>query len=168
MAPDPNRRFDAAQAVFKSRDAAALPALDKALAAEKNARVKKAMSEAHAAIVLAAPDSKPADKIAAIEVIRDRGDQDALGLVNALAANQPPEVQAAAVAARAKIQRTLAIWNTVQNAWYGLSLGSVLLLGGDRACHHLRRDGRHQHGAWRDGDARRLRHLRRAGADPHL
>ena len=128
MAPDPNRRFDAAQAVFKSRDAAALPALDKALAAEKNARVKKAMSEAHAAIVLGAPDSKPADKIAAIEIIRDRGDQDALGLVNALAANQPPEVQAAAVAARAKIQRTLAIWNTVQNAWYGLSLGSVLLL----------------------------------------
>ena len=32
-----------------------------------------------------------------------------------------------------------------------------------RACHHLRRDGRHQHGAWRDGDARRLHDLRRAG-----
>ena len=35
-----------------------------------------------------------------------------------------------------------------------------------RPCHHLRRDGRHQHGAWRDGDARRLHDLRRAGADP--
>jgi urea transport system permease protein len=37
-------------------------------------------------------------------------------------------VHAAAVAASAKIQRVLAIWNTVQNLWYGLSLGSVLLL----------------------------------------
>ena len=34
---------------------------------------------------------------------------------------------------------------------------------GDRPCHHLRRHGRHQHGAWRDGDARRLHDLRRAG-----
>jgi urea transport system permease protein len=128
MAPDPNRRFAAAQAVFKSRDAAALPALEKALAAEKDARVKKAMNEARAAIVLTAPDSTTADKIAAIEVIRDRGDQDALGLVNGLQGNQPPEVVAAVAAARAKIEHTLAIWNAVQNAWYGLSLGSVLLL----------------------------------------
>ena len=37
-------------------------------------------------------------------------------------------MHAAIAAARAKIQNTLAMWNTVQNAWYGLSLGSVLLL----------------------------------------
>ena len=36
--------------------------------------------------------------------------------------------------------------------------------GRDRARHHVRRDGRHQHGARRDGDARRLHDLRRAGA----
>ena len=35
-----------------------------------------------------------------------------------------------------------------------------------RPRHHLRRHGRDQHGAWRDGDARRLCHLRRAGRDP--
>ena len=34
----------------------------------------------------------------------------------------------AVAAASGKIQSNLAIWNTVQNAWYGLSLGSVLLL----------------------------------------
>ena len=38
---------------------------------------------------------------------------------------------------------------------------------GNRPRHHLRRHGRHQHGARRDGDDRRLRHLRGAGADPH-
>ena len=61
-------------------------------------------------------------------MIRDRGDQDALGLLDGLPPDLPPDVHAAVAAARAKIQRTLAIWNTVQNAWYGLSLGSVLLL----------------------------------------
>ena len=37
-------------------------------------------------------------------------------------------MHAAALAASAKIQSNLAIWSAVQNAWYGLSLGSVLLL----------------------------------------
>jgi urea transport system permease protein len=128
MAPDPARRYDAAQAVFKSRDAAVLPAVNKALASETNARVKRALTEARAAIMLAADATSPADKVAAIAVIRDRGDQDALGLIDSLPPDQPPEVHAAAVAASAKITSTLAVWNTVQNLWYGLSLGSVLLL----------------------------------------
>jgi urea transport system permease protein len=128
MAPDPKLRYAAAQAVFKSREASVLPALDKALTAESVARVKKAMTEAHAAIVLGQDDSSVPDRIAAIAVIRDRGDQDSLGLLDSMAANQPPDVLAAAAAAKLKIQRTLAIWDTVQNLWYGLSLGSVLLL----------------------------------------
>ncbi|MGH6726578.1 MAG: urea ABC transporter permease subunit UrtB [Pseudolabrys sp.] len=128
MSPNASQRYDAAQAVFKSRDASALAALDKALAAEKDPRVKKAMGEAHAAIVLTDPKSIDTDKIVAIAVIRDRGDQDALGLLDGIAARQSHDVQSAISVARAKIQRNLAIWNTVQNLWYGLSLGSVLLL----------------------------------------
>ena len=128
MSRDPDRRYDAAQAVFKSRDENALPALEKALAAETNPRVKKAMNEARASIALADDSASDADKIAAIAVIRDRGDRDALGLLDAMSPKQPPDIAAAVAAAHAKIQRTLAIWNTVQNFWYGLSLGSVLLL----------------------------------------
>jgi urea transport system permease protein len=128
MSKDVARRYDAAQAVFKSRDAAALPALEKALAAETNPRIKKTMGEARAAIILNSADSSAADKVAAIAVIGNRGDQDALALLDALPANQPDDVHRAAVAAATKIQRSLAIWNTVQTAWYGLSLGSVLLL----------------------------------------
>ena len=128
MAPDPKLRYAAAQAVFKSREASVMPALDKALAAESVARIKKAMTEARAAIVLGQDDSSAPDKIAAIAVIRERGDQDSLGLLDSMAANQPPDVLAAAAAAKLKIKRTLAIWDTVQNLWYGLSLGSVLLL----------------------------------------
>ena len=128
MAKESDRRYDAAQAVFKSRDAGALPALDKALAAETDARVKKALQEARAAIVLYSEEVSPEDKVAALIVIRDRGDQDALGLVRGLPVDLPPAVRAAAAAATSKIEGNLAIWSAVQNAWYGLSLGSVLLL----------------------------------------
>jgi len=61
-------------------------------------------------------------------VIRERGDQDALALIDGLPPGQPDDVHKAALAASGKIQSNLAIWNAVQNAWYGLSLGSVLLL----------------------------------------
>ena len=128
VASDPNRRYNAAQAVFKSHAASILPALEKALAAETNPRTKKAMTEARAAIVLTADESSAPDKIAAIAVIRDRGDQDALGLIDGLPGDEPADVHKAALAASAKIQSNLAIWSAVQNAWYGLSLGSVLLL----------------------------------------
>ncbi|MBI1205014.1 MAG: urea ABC transporter permease subunit UrtB [Rhodopseudomonas sp.] len=128
MAPDADKRYDAAQSVFKSRPESARPALEKAIAAEKVARVKTAMQQARAALILSASDTSAADKVAAIAVISERGDQDSLGLLDSMSQGQPPEVAQAVTAAKAKINRTLAIWNTVQNLWYGLSLGSVLLL----------------------------------------
>ncbi len=128
MSPDANTRYDAAQSVFKSREQSALPNLDKALAKEKDPRVKTALEQARAAIILDQKDAKPEAKIAAVAVIRDRGDQDALGLLDGLAAGQPPAVVQAAAAAKSTIRHTLELWNAVQNAWYGLSLGSVLLL----------------------------------------
>ena len=128
MSPNADIRFDAAQAVFKSRDEGALAGLDTALAKEKDARVKAALEQARAAVILSQKDAKPEDKIAAIAVIRDRGDQDALGLLDGLPAGQPKTVVEAAAAAKASIRHSLELWATVQNAWYGLSLGSVLLL----------------------------------------
>ena len=128
MAKEPGQRFDAAQAVFKSRDSGALPNIDKALEKETDPRVKKVLAEARAAIVLYSADASPDDKIAAITVIRDRGDQDALGLVDGLPPDLPPAVRQAALSASSKIQGKLALWSAIQNAWYGLSLGSVLLL----------------------------------------
>ena len=124
---DPGKRYDAAQAVFKSREENALPALEKGIARETNARVRKAMTEAHAAIVLGS-DAAEADKVAAVAVIRERGDQDSLAILSSLPPDAPPAVARAAKDAIASIQHGLAMWSAVQNAWYGLSLGSVLLL----------------------------------------
>jgi len=128
MSPDPAKRIDAAQAVFKSHEASALATLDAALAKETDSRVKRALSEARAAVILFQDDAKEADKIAAITVVRDRADQDARGLIAGLPSGQSPAVQKAATDAIASIDNRLALWSTVQNAWYGLSLGSVLLL----------------------------------------
>lgn len=128
QAGNPEQRFSAAQAVFKSRDQAALPALNAALAKENDPRVHRALTEARAAVLLYAEDASDADKLAAISVLRSRGDQDALSALGGLPQNSPEAVGKAARDALGAIRNQLAIWDAVQNAWYGLSLGSVLLL----------------------------------------
>ena len=128
MAPDASKRMDAAQSVFKSRQASALPALDKALAQEKNADVKEAMTEARAAIVINLPEATPDDKIAAVAALLQRGDNDTMVMLQGLPADTPANVKQAAAAAISSIQGRLAMWGNIQNLWYGLSLASVLLL----------------------------------------
>ncbi len=128
LSADPAKRFDAAEAVFKSRQASVLPTLESALAKEQDSRVKRALLQARAAIVLNSAEASDADKLAAVDVIRDRADQDALALLSSLPVGTAAPVMAAANAGVAAIQKRLQLWDTVQNAWYGLSLGSVLLL----------------------------------------
>jgi urea transport system permease protein len=123
-----DRRLEAAQAVFKSRDQNALPALDAALAKETDSSVKKALTEARAAVIVNSEAASEADRLDAVSIIRARGDQDALNILAGLPAAAPQAVQRAARDAVTAIQNQLAVWATVQNLWYGLSLGSVLLL----------------------------------------
>ena len=128
MAPDPVRRMQAAQAVFKSREESTLPALDAALEKETDANVKRVLTEARAAVILNSESASESDKLSAVAAIRARGDQDAVSLLSGLPANTPASVARAARDAVASMQSNLAVWSTVQNAWYGVSLGSVLLL----------------------------------------
>ena len=128
MAPDANKRMDAAQSVFKSKNAAALPALDKAIAQEKNADVKEAMLEARAAIVLSTSDASIEDRLSAITALSTRGDADALVMLRGLPADLPANVKQAVASAISSIEYRLSLWGNVQNLWYGLSLASVLLL----------------------------------------
>jgi urea transport system permease protein len=128
LSADPRQRLGAAQAVFKARDAGALKVLDAAIAKETEPRVKRVLSEARAAAILYKEDAKEADKLDAVTVIRARGDQEALALLSGLPAGTPVSVQKFAQDAVGGIQNRLAFWEALQNAWYGLSLGSVLLL----------------------------------------
>ena len=128
LSPDPAKRIAAAQSVFKTHDEAMLPVIDGALAKETNKAAKAAFTEARAAILLYKPDATDVEKLEAIATVRARGDQEAMALLTGLGADQSPAIASAAAGATAAIQRTLALWSMVQNAWYGLSLGSVLLL----------------------------------------
>jgi urea transport system permease protein len=128
LSPDPARRLDAARAVFKSKDASALPTIEAALQKETNPTIRRALLEAQAAIILFKPDASETAKIEAIGVMRQRGDQDALALLSSLPDGTPDGVKRTAQDAIGAIQSNLAMWSGVQNVWYGLSLGSVLLL----------------------------------------
>ncbi len=128
LAHDSAVRLAAANDVFASHDPAALPALEKALAKETDPNIKAAMENAQAAIVLTKAGSSDTDAIAAIEIIKRRGGQEALALLSTLPADVSPAVQDAATSAIATVKGELAIWDVLQNASYGLSLGSVLLL----------------------------------------
>ena len=88
----------------------------------------RALEQARAAVLLSKPDASESDKLAAIAMLRARGDQDAKALLSGVGTDAPAAVRAAAQDAIAAINANLALWATAQNAWYGISLGSVLLL----------------------------------------
>jgi urea transport system permease protein len=128
LSPETGKRIAAAQSVFKTRDPAALPIIDEALKKETNGAAKRVFSEARASILLSSADAGDVDKINAISVLKSRGDQESLAMLSDLPAETSSAVRGSAAAAIASIQRDLAIWAVVQNLWYGISLGSVLLL----------------------------------------
>src|SRR5258707_9885002 len=97
MSPDARVRREAADALFKRRDASSLAALDQALAVEKDPRIKRIMSEARPASVLAS-DAPAAQKVEAIALVRERGDRDALGVRQATASSAGGQGNAAATA----------------------------------------------------------------------
>ena len=127
LSDDPAQRRAAAAAVFKSRNAKALKTLDAALARERDPKIKALLEQARAAALLSS-DAGEADKLAAVGVIAARGDREALALLNAVAAGDTGAVGKGATAAAAAVEQRLAMWNAAQNVFYGLSLGSVLLL----------------------------------------
>ena len=129
FAPDASTaRCDAAEAVFHSHDPAALPALERALAqgdrrrreaphgagARRGAAVRRRRSEA--------------DRLAAVAVLRERGDIDSRSLLASLSrpdagrSRRPPPPRSPRSTA------TCSSGASLQSVYYGLSLGSVLLL----------------------------------------
>ena len=127
QSPDTATRLQAAETIFKNSDASQLTALDAAIAGEANAQVKAQMELARASAILNS-DRSDDEKVEAIKLIRERGGREALSLLTATEAKTNGLVKDQAGAAVAGIERSLAFWATGQNVWYGLSLGSVLLL----------------------------------------
>jgi urea transport system permease protein len=127
FASDPAERRLAADAVFHVHDPVALAALDRAIAAERDPVVRRAMIEARAAALLSTPNASTQDKLAAITIISTRGGADSRAILEPLRDEPPPLGPAAATAMRS-IDQQLQFWGLIQSVYYGISLGSVLLL----------------------------------------
>jgi len=127
LSPDARTRLDAAEAVFHSHDPAALPAVEHALARESDGSVKLRMEQARAAALLFVDGSSEPDRLDAVAVLQQRGDIDSRSLLASLS-GQSPAVTTAAMTAVKSIDWNLQLWSIAQSVYYGLSLGSVLLL----------------------------------------
>ena len=127
VSADPAQRLASAEAAYKAHDANALAAVEAAIALEKDANIKRAFIEARAAILLASGKGGEADRLDAVQLMQARGDKDALSVLRVAAASATP-VASTAGAALGAIERRLALNEAAQNVWYGISLGSVLLL----------------------------------------
>jgi urea transport system permease protein len=129
VSPDRTRRFEAADALFRSRKASDLKAVEQAIAREKDGAIATALRKAHSAIQLARDDASLSDKLAAVGELAAFTDTDTLGLLNqTLASAQQPELRTSLEAAITRIEHQRQLLAGVQNVIYGLSLGSVLLL----------------------------------------
>ncbi|MCB1382653.1 MAG: urea ABC transporter permease subunit UrtB [Notoacmeibacter sp.] len=126
-AKDPAVRMRAAETLIANPDPSALESIEAALAAETDAAVRARMETARAAAILLS-DRDAAAKAEAIDAVAAIGSRDAMGLLTQFSASAGGELKARADAAITRIKDRLALWNVGQNALYGLSLGSVLLL----------------------------------------
>jgi urea transport system permease protein len=128
LSPDRATRLSAAESILKNGDPAMLELLDEALAAEADSEIKGIMETARAVIVLKTEDTSIEDKQAAIDTLVARGNRDAQTILTSVLASAPEELKPAIQSGIDSIGRTLAVWDVGQNVWYGVSLGSVLLL----------------------------------------
>jgi len=132
--PDPAVRRRSAEALLASADPDMAPAIEKALHKETDAGVIRRLSLALALINLDSADKER--KISAIQALGDSGEQDQLAKLLPLAAPAPgggfaepdPDIRRAAVAAVGKLERKAAFVRAGRDLFYGVSLGSVMLL----------------------------------------
>ena len=134
FASDPSVRLNAAIRMQKEVDPAHIPVMERALLREKDDRVKSAMLIALAGMQLKSTD--PDVRLAAVNTLGESGIGAYKPALNALLeknqAGQPAEpdarVRSAALSAIHQIDRHQALLSWAGNIFFGISLGSVLLL----------------------------------------
>ncbi|WP_117191696.1 urea ABC transporter permease subunit UrtB [Rhizobium terrae] len=127
LSPDRTVRLSAADAVLRSPSPENLELVEAALAKEADKEVKARMEEARAVSVLSS-DRSVDEKRGAIQTIKNLGGRNALGILSGVSGSIDPSLKPDLDAAISAIESEQQLWDMVQNVWYGLSLGSVLLL----------------------------------------
>ncbi len=129
LSPDLDTRRTAALELASGPPADLLPFMKKALDAEQDSEVREALQLASAAIELDSSDS--ATQLQALAVVEDAGAIRLLDKVSRLAKSEngvAKEVEQEAMSVAASLERKLLVVSGLANLFYGLSLGSVLLL----------------------------------------
>lgn len=127
LSDNPATRRSAALQMISSPDPDNLDLLETAIAQEEDARVLAAMEQARAAALLR---TETGDEVFAdaVETIAARGDRTALSILSSARGTASPEQLETLNAGIARVNQSLQLWSIGQNVWYGVSLGSVLLL----------------------------------------
>ncbi|MBJ3783700.1 urea ABC transporter permease subunit UrtB [Devosia sediminis] len=128
MSDNPGTRLTAANGFLANPDPANIPLLDEAIAVETDANVLKAMQAARAVTVLGDAEQSLEDRQAAVPVVASGAGRNAITILNAARADAPEELAASIAAAISGLEQERAVWGALQNVWFGVSLGSVLLL----------------------------------------
>ncbi len=124
---DTSARMKAAQSMLQTPNADALEAIETAIAAEKDGTVRKVLDEARA-VTLLVSDRPDDQKRQAIALLAEGNGRNGLAVLTSALATADASLKPDIEAAIARIEQTQAFWSAGQNIWYGLSLGSVLLL----------------------------------------
>ncbi|HSX73217.1 MAG TPA: urea ABC transporter permease subunit UrtB [Shinella sp.] len=127
MSPDAAMRLEAAGTILRTPSADALEGLEAALAAETDSTVKAVLERARAASILVS-DRPVEEKKAAIATVIETGGRDSLSLLSGALSSADESLRPDIEVGIRQIEDQLALWAAGQNIWYGLSLGSVLLL----------------------------------------
>ncbi len=129
LSPDPAKRVQAAESIIKTRDGKMLPAVEAALGKESDPTARQAFARARATIQILEAGTPVKDQLAAIKDLSAALDQDSLSVLQAARPNvKAPDAVKALDAAILRIEQRRKTVEIAQNVWYGLSLGSVLLL----------------------------------------
>jgi len=127
FSPAPAARKKAAEALYQSADPGALPLIGRALATEHDPSIARVLHEADAAALLKSGTGAIPARLAAVRDLAARADLSARSLLASLH-GQPPAVATAIQTAIHDIDQRLQLWGLLENVYYGISLGAVLLL----------------------------------------
>ncbi len=127
FSPEPAARKKAAEALYQSADPGALTLIERALATERDPSIARVLRQADAAALLKSGSGAIPARLAAVAELAARADLSAHSLLASLH-GQPPAVAAAIQTAIHNIDQRLQLWDLLENVYYGISLGAVLLL----------------------------------------
>jgi len=127
LSDDTATRRSAAQSILRDADPANLELLNEAMAAETDAGIRQTMELAHAVITLKSEASVD-EMRAAIATVVASGSRDAANILTTALNTAPQELTGDIQSSLDALARDRAVWDALQNVWFGVSLGSVLLL----------------------------------------